>query len=268
LGSGKASSVSIVLSSSAVVLVSVVGLISVVSLIVWVRWSSSILRRNVKGSVESLAPSIILFSEFLPMKPFEMASMSCFFPGFECSPWVLWIVSLTGDYGLDECWFKAFLEQVDGSMIIERNSSCCGKSFELRYEDVKALLLFEISEFIECLILPVGVGKGIFEILFKSGPMIFVCFVHSSSKMCLEFDHLFFLPRFHHVSLHKGKTSGDVCGWVAHSFILPIGEVVDGECNEEGMALLPVSIEWYGRGSFKSSIGGCSNCDGLSTLTD
>jgi len=86
--------------------------------------------------------------------------------------------------------------------------------------------------------------------------------------MCLEFDHLFFLPWFHHVSLHEGKTGGDTCGWVAHGFIFPIGEVVDGECNEEGMALLPISIEWCGRGSFKSSIGRCGDCDGLSTLTD
>jgi len=211
---------------------------------------------------------IILLSEFLAMKPFEMAGMSCIFPGFECGPWVLWIVSLTGDYGLDKCWFKTFLEQVDGSMIIECDSSCCGKSFEFGYEDIEALFLFESSEFVECLVLSVCIGEGIFKVLFEDGPVVFVCFVHSSSKACLEFDHLFLLPWFHHISLHKGKTSGDACGWVAHGFILPIGEVVDGKCDKEGMALLPISIEWCGRGSFKFSIGGCGDYDGLSALTD
>jgi len=233
-----------------------------------VRWSSSVLRSKVEGSVESLASGIVLLSEFLAMKPFEVTGICCIFPGFEYSPWVLWIVSLTGNYGLDKCWFKTFLEQVDGSVIIKCDSSCCSKSFELGYEDVKALFLLESSEFVECLVLPVSIGEGVFEILFEGGPMIFVCFVHSSSKMCLEFNHLFFLPWFHHVSLHEGKSSGDVCGWVAHSFILPIGEVVDGKCNEEGMALLPISIEWCRRGSFKSSIGGCGDCDSLSALTD
>jgi len=111
------------------------------------------------------------------MKPFEMASISCIFPGFERVPWVLWIISLTGDYSLDKCWFKGFLEQVDGSMIIECNSSCCGKSFEFQYEDVKAFFLFESGELIECLILPVGIGEGIFEILFEDGP-IFHPFLH------------------------------------------------------------------------------------------
>jgi len=268
LGSGEASSVSIVLSSSLVVLVSAVGLISIVSLIVWVQWSSSVSRRDIEGSVKSLASGIILLSEFLAVKPFEMASVSCFFPGFEHGPWVLWIVSLTGNYGLDKCWFKAFLEQVDSSVIIKCDSSCYSESFEFRYEDVEAFLLFKSSELIECLILPVGIGKGIFEILFEGGPMIFICFVHSSSKTCLEFDHLFFLPWFYHVSLHEGKTGGDACGWVAHGFIFPIGEVVDGKCDEEGMALLPISIKWYGGSSFKSSIGGCGNCDSLSALTD
>jgi len=208
------SSVSIVLSSPTVILVSVVGLISVVSLIVWVQWSSSILRRDIEGSVKSLASGIVLLSEFLAVKPFEMASMSCVFPGFECGPWVLWIVSLTGNYGLDECWFKAFLEQVDGSMIIECNSSCCSKSFEFRYEDVEALFLFESCEFIECLVLPVCIGEGVLEILFKDSPVVFVCFIHSSSKACLEFDHLFFLPWFHHVSLYEGKTSCDASSFL------------------------------------------------------
>jgi len=197
-----------------------------------------------------------------------MAGMCCVFPGSKCSPWVLQIVSLTGNYGLDKCWFETLFEQVDSSVIIKHNSSCCSKLFELGYEDVKALFLFESSEFIKCLVLPVCIGEGVFEILFEGGPMIFVCFVYSSSKVCLEFDHLFFLPWFHHVSLYKGKTSGDTCSWVAYGFILPIGEVVDGECDEEGMALLPISIKWCGRSPFESSIGGCGNYDGLSTLTD
>jgi len=175
---------------------------------------------------------------------------------------------LTGDYGLDKCWFKAFLEQVDSSMIIECDSSCCSKSFKFGYKDIKAFFLFESGELIKCLILPVGIGEGVFEILFEGGPMIFVCFIHSSSKMCLEFDHLFFLPWFYHVSLHEGETGGDAYGWVAHGFILPIGEVVDGKCDEKGMALLPISIEWCRRGFFKSSIGGYGDCDGLSALTD
>jgi len=262
------SSVSMILLSSMVCLVSMVGLISAVSLVVWVRQSSSISRRDIEGSVKSLASGIILLSEFLTMKPFEMAGMCCIFPGFECSPWVLWIVSLTSNYRLDECQFKTLFEQVDGSVVIKCDSSCCSESFEFGYEDVKAFFLFESGELIECLILPVGIGEGVFDILFKGGPIIFICFVHSSSKTCLEFDHLSFLPWFHHVSLHEGKTGGDMCGWVAHGFILSIGEVVDGKCDEEGMALLPISIEWCRRGSFKSSIGGCSNCDSLSTLTN
>ena len=92
---------------------------------------------------------IALLSEFLAMKPFEMAGISCIFPRFEGSPWVLWIISLTGDYGLDKCWFEAFLEQVDGSIIIEHNSSCCSKLFEFRYEDIKALFLSKSSELVE-----------------------------------------------------------------------------------------------------------------------
>ena len=230
--------------------------------------SSSVSRKDIEGFVESLTSGIVLLSEFLTMKPFEMASMSCIFPRFESSPWVLWIVSLTGDYSLDKCWFKTFLEQVDGSMVIEFDSRCCNKSFEFRYEDVEALFLFESSELIERFVLPVGIGEGVFEILFKGNPMVFICFVCSSSKMLLEFDHLFFFPWFHHVSLHKGKTGGDTCGCIAHGFILSIGEVVDGKCDKEGMALLPVSIERCWRGSFKSSIGGCGNCNSLSALTD
>jgi len=202
------------------------------------------------------------------MKPFEIASISCVFPWFEGGPWILWIVSLASNYCLDEYWFKTFLEQVDSSVIIECNSSCCSKLFELRYEDIEAFFLFESSELVERLVLPICIGKEVFEVLFEGGPVIFVCFVHSSSKMCLEFDHLFFFPWFHHVSLHKSETGSDACGWVAHSFILPIGKVVDGKCDKEGMALLPISVKRCRRSSFESSIGGCSDCDSLSTLTD
>ena len=138
---------------------SVVGLVSAVSLVIGVWWSPSILRSNIEGFVESLASGIVLPSEFLAMKPFEVASMCCFFPRFEGHPWVRWIVSLTSDYRLDKCRFKAFLEQVDGSVVIKLDSSCCSESFEFRYEDVKALFLSESGELIECFILPVGVGK-------------------------------------------------------------------------------------------------------------
>ena len=79
--------------------------------------------------------------------------MHCFFPGFESHPWVLWIVSLASDYSLDECRFEAFLEQIDGPVIVKFDSSCCSKLFEFRYEDVKALFLSESGELVECFIL-------------------------------------------------------------------------------------------------------------------
>jgi len=59
-----------------------------------------------------------------------------------------------------------------------------------------------------------------------------------------------------------------VHSWVAYGFILSVGEVIDGERDKKGMTLLPISVERCGRGSFKSSIGGCGDCDSLSTLTD
>jgi len=244
------SSVSVVLSSSTV------GLVPTVSLVVWVWWSSSISRNNIEGFVESLSSGIILLSKFLSMKPFEMASMSCIFPRFEGSPWVLWIVSLAGNYCLDKCWFGTFLEQVNGSMIIECDSSCYGKSFKFGYEDVKALFLPKSSELVECLVLPVGIGEGVFEILFKGDPMVFICFICSSSKACLEFDHLFFFPWFHHVSLHEGETGGDACSYIAHGFILPIGKVVDGKCMCEiiGRKVIKEGRNmclWNGRKSFQ-----------------
>ena len=262
LRGGETSSVSVVLSSSAV------GLVSTVSLVIGVWWSSSISRSDVEGFIEPLASGIILLSEFLAVKPFEMTGMHCVFPGFEGHPWVLWVVSLTSDYSLDKCWFKTLFEQVDGSMVVKFDSRCRGKSFKFSYEYVEAFFLFESGELIKCFIFPVGIGEGIFEVLFKGNPMIFVCFVCSCGKACLKFDHLFFLPWFRHVSLHKCETGGDACSHVAHSLILLVGKMVYGKCDKEGMALLPVSIEGCWGSSFKSSIRRCGDHDGLPALAD
>ena len=109
---------------------SAVGLVPAVPLVIGVWWSSSISRNDIEGFVESLASGIVLPLEFLAMKPFEMTSMCRVFPGFEGHPWVRWVVSCASNYCLDECRFKAFLEQVDGSVVVKLDSSCCGKSFE------------------------------------------------------------------------------------------------------------------------------------------
>jgi len=117
-------------------------------------------------------------------------------------------------------------------MIIELYSSRCGESFELGYEDVKSIWsMFELDEAIECLLLPVGIGEGVLECLFKLCPVDFLSVCCFSCDVSLKLGHLLFFPRFHHVSLHVGERSGDMCGWVAHGLVLSIGESKDAKCN-------------------------------------
>jgi len=121
---------------------------------------------------------------------------------------------------------------VDHSVIIKLYSSCCGKSFELGYEDVKSIWpMFELDEAIECLLFPVGVGEGVLECLFELCPVDFFGVHCSSCDASLELGHLLFFPRLHHVSLHVGEHGGDAHGWVAHGLVLLIGESKDAKCD-------------------------------------
>jgi len=117
-------------------------------------------------------------------------------------------------------------------MIIELYSSHCGELFELGYEDVESIWsMFELDKAIECLLLPVGIGEGVLECLFELHPVDFFSVHCSSCDVSLKLGHLLFFPRLHHVSLHVGKRGSDMHGWVAHGFVLSIGELKDAKCN-------------------------------------
>jgi len=117
-------------------------------------------------------------------------------------------------------------------MVIELYSGHSGKLFELGYEDIKSTWsMFELDEVIECLLLPVGLGEGVLECLFKLRPVDFFSVRCSSCDASLELGHLLFFPGLHHISLHVGERGGDMCGWVAHSFILSVGKFEDAKCN-------------------------------------
>jgi len=121
---------------------------------------------------------------------------------------------------------------IDCSMVIELHSSCCGKSLELRYEDVEsAWSMFELDKVIECLLLPVGVGEEVFKCLFELCPVDFFSVRCSSCDASLKLGHLLFFPGLHHVPLHVGEHGGDTHGWVAHGFIFLVGKFEDAKCN-------------------------------------
>jgi len=121
---------------------------------------------------------------------------------------------------------------IDCSVVIKLYSGCSGKSFELRYEDVETVWsMFESDKLVKCLLLSIGIGKGVFEGLFKLGPVDFFSISCSSCDVCFKLGHLFFFPRLHHASLHVGKCGGDLCSWVAHGLILSICQSKDAECD-------------------------------------
>jgi len=91
--------------------------------------------------------------------------------------------------------------------------------------------MFEFDKAVKCLLLPIGVGEGVFEHLFELCPVDFFGVHCSSCNASLELGHLLFFPRLHHISLHVGKHGSDTCGWVAHGFILLVGKFEDAECD-------------------------------------
>jgi len=121
---------------------------------------------------------------------------------------------------------------VDCSVVIKLYSSRCSKSLELGYEDIKsAWSTFELDKVIECLLLPIGVGKGVLEYLFELCPVDFFSVHCSSCDASLELGHLLFFPGLHHIPLHVSEHGGDMHGWVAHGFILSVGKFEDAKCN-------------------------------------
>jgi len=133
---------------------------------------------------------------------------------------------------LHQPWFETLFEVINCSMVIKLYFGCSGKSFELRYEDVESIWsMFELDKAIECLLLPVGIGEGVLECLFKLRPVDFFGVRCSSCNASLELGHLLFFPRLHHVSLYVGERGGDTRGWVAHGLVLSIGESKDAKCN-------------------------------------
>jgi len=199
---------------------------SALPLLVCVLWFDS------ECLVQALSPVVILSFELLAVYPFEVARTGIVFPFFESCPWILRCIGIRGNDGLHESWFKTLFEVVDRSMIVELYFCCCGKSFELCYEYIQSVWsMFELDEAVKCLLLPVGVGKGVFECLFELCPVDFFGVCNSSGDVGLEFSHLFLFPWLHHISLHVGKCGGDPCGWVAHGLVLSIGKSEDAKCD-------------------------------------